>query len=156
MAARTLVLLCLLLTLAVPGLAGCAGATGVASPADTAQGAEAASDTASEAASDPELERIARSATWAPGQLQAHFSKHGREGPYPTAAAYDAGARETVRVGRPFSYVDRTSRARRRGFYDPPSNRFTSLTQDGKRITTHFRPDNRERYVRDLQGSTYR
>jgi hypothetical protein len=177
MATRTLVLLCLLLTLAVPGLTGCEGATGVSSsPAGASQGgpaggasgssngraggtqasAGAPAAPAAPAAPDAELERIARSATWSPGQLQAHFTKHGQEGPYPSAAAYDVSARETVRVGRAFSYIDRTTRARRRGFYDPSTNRFTALTQDGKRITTHFRPDNRERYVRDLLESTYR
>ena len=51
-------------------------------------------------------------------------------------------------MGRAFSYIAPPTRARRRGFYDPPTNRFTALTQDGKRITTHFRPDNQERYVR--------
>jgi hypothetical protein len=166
MRARTLVLLCLLLTLAVPALTACEGSTGVSSAAGSAGSGSSAGSSGrtsgtqgsagAQAASDAELERIARSATWSPGQLQSHFAKHGREGPYPSAAAYDASARETVRIGRAFSYVDRTTRARRRGFYDPPSNRFTAVTQDGKRITTHFRPDNRERYVQNLLESTYR
>ncbi|HEX2515048.1 MAG TPA: hypothetical protein VH257_10115, partial [Chloroflexota bacterium] len=118
MATRTLVLLCLLLTLAVPGLTGCEGATGVSSsPAGASQGGQGARAAGgasgssngraggAQAAPDAELERIARSATWSPGQLQAHFTKHGQEGPYPSAAAYDASARETVRVGRAFSYI---------------------------------------------------
>jgi pyocin large subunit-like protein len=102
-----------------------------------------------------EAARIASQATWASGQLQAHFQKHGREGPHATAAAYDASARDTIRTGRAFRYVDRESRARRRGFYDPAQNRFTAVTEDGRRITTHFRPDSGERYVRGLQASTY-
>jgi pyocin large subunit-like protein len=100
--------------------------------------------------------RIARDATWAAGQMQAHFAEHGREGPYPTVEAYDASARETIRIGKEFGYVDRTTHARRRGFYDPPTNRFTGMTEDGRRITTHFRPDNGEQYVRGLLESTYR
>jgi pyocin large subunit-like protein len=111
---------------------------------------------AAEAAGSPEGARIARDATWSPGQLQAHFAKHGREGGHASAQAYDASARETVRTGREFSYVDRTAQARRRGYYDPPTNRFTSVTEDGKRITTHFRPDSGERYVRGLGESTYK
>ncbi|HEX2032971.1 MAG TPA: hypothetical protein VHS99_02190 [Chloroflexota bacterium] len=111
---------------------------------------------ATEAAATEEAERIARSATWAPGQLQAHFAKHGKEGPYASAEAYDASARETIRVGQQFEYVDRTSRARRRGFYDRPGNRFTAVTADGRRLTTHFRPEDGERYVRQLPQSTYR
>jgi pyocin large subunit-like protein len=102
------------------------------------------------------VERLAREATWAPGQLQAHFDKHGQEGPSPSAEAYDASARETIRLGREFTYVDRTTNQRRRGFYEPQSNRFTAVTEDGRRITTHFRPDDSERYVRGLPGSTYR
>jgi len=82
--------------------------------------------------------------------------QHGREGGHATAQAYDASARETIRSGREFGYVDRTAHARRRGYYDPPTNRFTSVTEDGKRITTHFQPDTGERYVRGLVESTYR
>ena len=74
----------------------------------------------------------------------------------PSQQAYDISARETIRVGKPFTYLDRESNARRRGFYDPASNRFTAVTQDGKRITTHFRPDNGERYAHGLTESTYR
>ena len=96
------------------------------------------------------------SATWAPGQLEAHFRKHGREGPYRGAAEYDAAARETIRRGAMFTYVDRETGAPRLGFYEQPTNRFTGLTRDGGRITTHFRPDRGEAYVRGLERSTYR
>ncbi|HVG97991.1 MAG TPA: hypothetical protein VNK05_13880 [Chloroflexota bacterium] len=133
-----------LAVLAALGLAGC-DATRAAPPG----AAEAA-------AGSPEAARVARDATWSPGQLQAHFAKHGREGGHATAQAYDASARETIRSGREFGYVDRTAHARRRGYYDPPTNRFTSVTEDGKRITTHFQPDTGERYVRGLVESTYR
>jgi pyocin large subunit-like protein len=132
-----------LAVLAALSLAGC-DATRLAPPGEA------------EAAGSPESARIARDATWSPGQLQAHFAKHGRAGGHASAQAYDASARETVRTGREFSYVDRTAQARRRGYYDPPTNRFTSVTEDGKRITTHFRPDTGERYVRGLGESTYK
>ncbi|CAA9290407.1 MAG: hypothetical protein AVDCRST_MAG77-4670 [uncultured Chloroflexi bacterium] len=102
-----------------------------------------------------DLERIAQDATWAPGSLREHFQKHGREGPYSSADLYDAAARETIRQGTPFHYVDRSTSARRRGYYHAPTNRFTSVTEDGRRITTHFKPDNGERYVRGLPQSTY-
>jgi pyocin large subunit-like protein len=109
---------------------------------------------ASAAPSDQERERYAR-ATWAPRQLTAHFDKHGREGPYRTAQEYDAAARETIKVGTYFTYVDRESDAERIGFYDTGGNRFTGLTRDGNRITTHFRPDRGEAYVRGLERSSY-
>ncbi|MCC6174594.1 MAG: hypothetical protein IT305_04745 [Chloroflexi bacterium] len=101
-------------------------------------------------------ELIAASARWAPGQLDAHFDKHGRAGPYPTVQAYDAAARETIRVGTAFTYIDRESNAERLGFYDREGNRFTAVTRDGTRITTFFRPDRGVRYVRGLDHSTYR
>jgi pyocin large subunit-like protein len=101
-------------------------------------------------------ETIAREVTWAPGQLQAHFEKHGREGPWASEAAYDASARETIRIGTVFTYLDRESNAERLGFYHRESNRFTSVTRDGRRITTQFRPDRGEVYVRGLDRSTYR
>jgi hypothetical protein len=105
---------------------------------------------------DVDREQIARDATWAPGQLQAHFEKHGREGPWASEADFDASARETIRIGTVFTYVDQTSHAERLGFYDRGSNRFASVTRDGRRITTQFKPDRGEAYVRGLAQSTYR
>ena len=137
-----------LLFLAVLGLLAC-DATRAAPPGPT--DVPEAPPARSEASA-----RIARTATWSPGQLQTHFAKHGREGAYESPAAFDAGARETIRVGKEFGYVDRTTLARRRGFYDPPTNRFTGVTEDGRRITTHFCPDSGEHYVRGLLESTYR
>jgi pyocin large subunit-like protein len=101
-----------------------------------------------------DAETIAARAVWAPGELEAHYRKH-PDG-YRSVDEYDRGARETIRVGRRFDYRDTQSNAPRLGFYDPETNRFTALTADGRRITTHFRPDRGERYVRGLPGSTYR
>jgi hypothetical protein len=106
--------------------------------------------------SDPERARIVRDAIWTPGQLQDHFEKHGSEGPWASESVYDASARETVSIGTRFTYVDRATNAERLGFFDKPGNRFTSVTNDGRRITTHFRPDRGEAYVRGLYRSTYR
>jgi len=105
---------------------------------------------------DAERERIAARASWAPGSLASHVEKHGREGPYRSAAEYDAAARATIRDGAAFRYQDRESDAERLGFYDKAGNRFTGVTRDGRRITTHFRPDRGEAYVRGLERSTYR
>ena len=155
---------CLVLAAALLVLAGCrtgsaagaaaAGGT-VASPTPTAAAASAAAVRPAGAV-EVDRERIAREATWAPGQLREHFQKHGREGPWPTVEAYDASARETIRLGFAFTYVDRESNAERLGFYDKASTRFTSVTRDGRRITTQFRPDRGEAYVRGLEHSTYR
>jgi pyocin large subunit-like protein len=112
---------------------------------------------AAPAAETPRVDRERMAAAaWAPGQLAEHFSKHGQEGPYCSAAQYDAAARETIRSGTTFSYLDRESNAERVGFYDKANNRFTSVTRDGARITTHFRPTRGEAYVRGLERSTYR
>ncbi len=126
------------LLLLLPGLVACAPAP--AAPASVVS------------ASD--RESYAAQASWAPGQLQAHFQKH-PEG-YRTVEEYDRGARDTIRKGTAFTYLDRESNQRHLGFYDRQSNRFTALTLDGRRITTHFRPDQGEQYVRRLPESTYR
>ena len=148
-----MVVLCLLM------LAGCkAGASAESGATSSTPVSVAAAAPAAPASAtvDVDPERIAREATWAPGQRRAHFQKHGREGPWPTEQAYDASARETIRVGSAFTYVDRESSAERLGFYHRDTNRFTSVTRDGRRITTQFRPDRGEAYVRGLDRSTYR
>jgi hypothetical protein len=154
LAVCTLAVACESAVQVAPPAAGGAAASGSAGSAGSAGSSGSASGNG--AATDAQTERVARQATWASGQLRAHFEKHGREGNHRTAEAYDSSARETIRVGRQFTYVDRESRARQMGFYDPPSNRFTAVTSDGRRITTHFYPDTGERYVRGLQQSTYR
>jgi pyocin large subunit-like protein len=127
----------------LPGLAA-------TQPATSAAAAKAAGSSALD------RERIARDATWAPGQLRAHFEKHGREGPWSSEAAFDASARETIRLGTAFTYLDREADVERLGFYHRESNRFASVTADGRRITTQFKPDRGEAYVRGLTRSTYR
>ena len=52
--------------------------------------------------------------------------------------------------------MDRESNAERLGFFQKASNRFTGVTRDGRRITTQFKPDRGEAYVRGLDRSTYR
>ncbi|GIW06860.1 MAG: hypothetical protein KatS3mg060_1665 [Dehalococcoidia bacterium] len=117
----------------------------VASCAPAAVPAAAIADSADE---------IAARAVWAPGELEEHYRKH-PDG-YRSVEEYDRGARETIRVGTRFHYRDTQTDAPRLGFYHRETNRFTGLTGDGRRITTHFRPDRGERYVRGLPGSTYR
>jgi len=143
--ARGAILLAALL--AVLTLAGCRTATiGQAASVPTKPGG----------AVEVDRERIAREATWAPGQLRAHFEKHGKEGPWASESEYDASARETIRVGTAFTYLDRESNAERLGFFQKESNRFAGVTRDGRRITTQFKPDRGEAYVRGLDRSTYR
>jgi pyocin large subunit-like protein len=147
-----LVAACLLLL----ALAGCRSASATA----TGQAGQVAPVPAAapKAGSGLEVdrERIAREATWAPGQLRAHVDKHGREGPWASEAEYDASARETIRIGTAFTYQDRESNAERLGFYHKDTNRFIGVTRDGRRITTQFKPDRGEAYVRGLARSTYR
>jgi pyocin large subunit-like protein len=137
----------LVLTLTAGVIAACQSASGVTSPASVAINSDAVS-------AEPQV--WAQNASWSPGQLQEHFRKHGREGPYSSVAEYDRAARDTVVNGISFTYLDRESRAQRLGFYHRSTNRFTSLTADGQRITTFFHPERRDSYVRGLDRSTYK
>ncbi|MFN8532447.1 MAG: hypothetical protein U0556_02745 [Dehalococcoidia bacterium] len=105
-------------------------------------------------ARDQRADRIATSAVWASGELAEHYKKH-PEG-YRSQSDYDQGARDTIREGVAFTYRDTQSDTPRLGYYQRDGNRFTALTADGRRITTHFRPDRGESYVRGLPGSSYR
>jgi hypothetical protein len=147
----SLVLAALVVLLA---LGGCRGATVGAAAASAGQAASAPAKPGGSVEVDREV--IAREATWAPGQLRAHFEKHGAEGPWASESALDASARETIKIGTVFTYQDRESNAERLGFYHRESNRFTTVTRDGRRIATHFRPDRGEAYIRGLERSTYR
>ena len=138
------------------GLAWLVAACSVADPGTTAAAVVGSPTAIASQGTFVDVARIARDATWAPGALADHFGKHGSEGPWPDTGAYDRSARDTIRAGQPFTYIDRTANVRRRGFYDPSGNRFTSVTEDLRRITTHFCPDNGERYVVLLPESTYR
>lgn len=145
----------------VPGPAAAAKPTAAPKPTAAAQAkptaaAQAPAQTKPSGPADVDRARIVSDAVWTPGQLQDHFQKHGREGPWASASVYDASARETVTMGTLFTYVDGATDAERLGFFDKPGNRFTSVTSDGRRITTHFRPDRGEAYVRNLNRSTYR
>jgi hypothetical protein len=147
---RLCLLVCLILGVAL--ILACQSAGGRAS----STGGIAVATSVENASSNAERKPLAQNATWAPGQLQEHFSKHGQEGPYSNVADYDRAARDTVVVGTAFTYVDRESRVQRQGYYHSPTNRFTSLTSDGQRITTFFHPDRRENYIRGLERSTYK
>jgi pyocin large subunit-like protein len=136
---RRHLLLLALLTFLHAALAACGAEAPVAPPSPV---------------TESERVRYAEDARWAPGQLEAHFQRH-PEG-YRSVEEYDQGARETILRGAAFTYRDRTTDLPRLGFYDRETNRFTALTRDGGRITTHFRPDRGERYVRNLQESSYR
>lgn len=145
---RTVRLLAILaLALASTVLAACQSSSGITGPGAVVVSTDVAG---------ANRQVWAQNASWAPGQLQEHFQKHGREGPYASADEYDRGARDTIVHGTPFTYVDRESRAQRLGFYHTETNRFTSLTADGQRITTFFHPDRRSAYVRGLDNSTYK
>ena len=137
-------------------LGGCRWATAGQAAAASTQGTTVSAPTKPGGAVEVDREAIAGHATWSPGQLTAHFQKHGREMPWASESVYDASARETIRTGTAFTYQDRESNAERLGFYHRESNRFVGVTRDGRRITTQFRPDRGEGYVRALERSTYR
>jgi pyocin large subunit-like protein len=94
--------------------------------------------------------------TWAiRSRLHDHFRRHGAEFPYRTVVEYEASALDTVATGERFTYSDPSSGDLRIGFYDKARNHFTSVTANGRRITTHFRPRDGEQYVLTLPNSTY-
>jgi pyocin large subunit-like protein len=93
--------------------------------------------------------------SWPSGPtLRSHYQDHGYKFPYYTLREYEDSSIETVRIGTPFTYTDATGRPRK-GYYHQPSNRFTAVTADGRRIVTHFPPDRGEKYVEELLNSTY-
>ncbi len=110
--------------------------------------AQAASSTSAKAS------QVAQAAVWAPGALDDHYQKH-PEG-YGSMQEYDQGARDTIRRGTRFTYVDSQTDAPRVGYYEESTNRFTGMTADERRITTHFKPDRGVTYIRNLDQSTYR
>jgi pyocin large subunit-like protein len=88
-------------------------------------------------------------------RLLDHFRRHGPEFPYTTVQQYEASSIATIATGVRFTYADPSSGAPRIGFYDKARNHFTSVTANGRHITTHFRPRNGEQYVLILPNSTY-
>jgi len=98
---------------------------------------------------------VASTAKWGPGQLERH-AKYRHPNEYASMQDYDQGARQTILTGQRFTYTDRQTGLPRVGYYDRSTNRFTGLTVDETRITTHFRPTSGEGYVTGLRDSTYR
>ena len=90
-----------------------------------------------------------------PAKLRGHFNKHGARLGVHTIADYEQSTLATVRIGRRFLYDDPGSGEPRVGYYEPPANRFTGLTDDETEIVTHFAPRRGEQYVRELPASTY-
>jgi hypothetical protein len=75
-----------------------------------------------------------------------------------TISDYDMSARDTLRNGTRFTYtyVDRRTpqlEEPRIGYYDRRKGLFTAVTDDDAVILSHF--ETSERYVRNLQDSTY-
>lgn len=88
-------------------------------------------------------------------KLEEHFVDHEDEFGGIDIDEYAASALDTIDVGKPFWYGARGTGARRRGYFDPATGRFTATSPDGRRIFTHFIPTAGEQYVRDLPHSDY-
>ena len=87
-------------------------------------------------------------------KLREHFRKHGHEVGATNLDEYDTSARETIRLGRRFTYADKRSGLSRVGYFESGTDRFTSLTDRETVIITHFVAD--DHYVRNvLPSSTY-
>ena len=87
--------------------------------------------------------------------LEDHFENHKDKFGAITIEDYEASALDTITVGEPFRYTDRGSRRQHRGYYDRATGRFTGVSSNGRRIFTHFKPDDGEDYVRGLPNTTY-
>jgi hypothetical protein len=85
--------------------------------------------------------------------LQRHFNKHGPKLGVRSVDDYDKSARDTIRSGARFTYMDRSTRLPRVGRYDPTRQHLTILTDDESAIVNHFAAP--EHYVRNLPASTY-
>ena len=87
--------------------------------------------------------------------IEDHFEDHKDEFDAITIEEYEASVLDTIDVGQRFTYTDRGSRRQHVGYYDPATGRFTGVSRSGRRIFTHFRPENGKDYVRALLDSTY-
>jgi hypothetical protein len=86
-------------------------------------------------------------------QHRRDFSGHLLYGPLYNADDYDNSARETIQDGVRFTYTDIRAGRPRVGYFDPPTERFTATTADGRWVLTHYPAE--EDYVRDLPDSDY-
>jgi hypothetical protein len=85
--------------------------------------------------------------------LEDHFPEHRGELQVRSIDEYDASAQETIAIGTPFTYRDRTTGEPRIGYFHRESSRFVAVDLDGF-IRTHYQTD--EGHVADLPLSTYR
>jgi hypothetical protein len=83
-----------------------------------------------------------------------HYTKHRNTLGVATEQEHDVSARETIRRDVRFTYRDRSSRARRVGYFERATGRFTILNERETRIRSHFLTS--ERQIRALPESDYR
>jgi hypothetical protein len=82
-----------------------------------------------------------------------HYTKHRNVLRVATEQEYDESARETIRRGVRLTYRDRSTGARRVGYFERETGRFTALNEHETRIRSHFLTG--ERQVRALPESDY-
>ena len=83
-----------------------------------------------------------------------HYTKHRNTLGVATEQEYDESARDTERCGRRFTFRDRSSGARRVGYFERATGRFTVLNERETRIRSHYVTS--ERQIRGLLESDYR
>jgi len=84
-----------------------------------------------------------------------HYQDHRLEVGAMTIDEYDTSANETIATGVRFEYIDSNSGLGRVGYFDRATELLTVLDRNELVIITHFKPDRKEHYVRDLPNSTY-
>jgi hypothetical protein len=95
-------------------------------------------------------------AAWLSGRqrlnLEDHYGDRHRELRARSIEAFDASAQESIILGIRFTYLDRTTRLRRIGYFHRETSRFVAVDLGGY-IVSHFQTD--EGYCADLPFSTY-
>lgn len=86
-------------------------------------------------------------------QHRRDFAKHDPIRPLTDVAEYEESSVATVQNGIRFTYTDPTHGVPRIGYFDPLTGLFTAVTENGRRILTHYPAD--EEYARELSESNY-
>jgi hypothetical protein len=95
----------------------------------------------------------AQSAVWPDPSLYEHFLKHRLGLGVKWVTDYEASARRTIEIGKRFQYTDKGGQPRV-GYFHRPTRRFTALTQNERRIVSHYKVDDAD-YPRQLLDSDY-
>jgi hypothetical protein len=87
-------------------------------------------------------------------QRRFRYQDHGLEVGAISIDDYDVSANATISAGERFEYIDSNSGLARVGYFDRATELLSVLDSDELVIITHFKPDRKGQYVRDVPNST--